>query len=355
MIERIAILFRSKPDSKLNPVKGIYTALAIFLPLIILIWFGYGKFGVLVMLGALLTSFGDVGTSYRTQARSMGITAAGGTIMTALGHITSDPWWLALLTLFLVIFISGLFCVYGQIIAALGLLLMFPLVVSLGMHEGPATALLAAAGYLLGGAILLLCALMATLLKPRYMVVRNTAPAVRRPRPTLRVFTSQFTFASPKLRYVLLRSLGAIGAVAICWWLRGAYPYWAAITVLVCARQDTHMSQTAALQYGFATLVAALLAEVLIVAVQSFLVLGLIVLLVTFLAFSVKDHHYIIYVFFLTTLTLLLISIGTAGASFSIWRIVATLVGVAIVLIIILLNQALTFVFESRKQHSFLQ
>ena len=119
--------------------------------------------------------------------------------------------------------------------------------------------------------------------------------------------------------------------------------------------QDTHMSQMAALQYGIATFVAALLAEVLIVAVQSFFILELIVLLVTLLAFSVKDHHYTIYVFFLTTLTLLLISIGTAGASFSIWRIVATLVGIVIVLIIILLNQALAFLFEHHKQPSVLQ
>jgi hypothetical protein len=34
-MERIAVLFRSNPGTKPNPVKGFYTALAIFLPLII--------------------------------------------------------------------------------------------------------------------------------------------------------------------------------------------------------------------------------------------------------------------------------------------------------------------------------
>jgi cytochrome P450 / NADPH-cytochrome P450 reductase len=36
-MERIAVLFRSRPGGKPNPVKGFYTALAVFLPLIVLI------------------------------------------------------------------------------------------------------------------------------------------------------------------------------------------------------------------------------------------------------------------------------------------------------------------------------
>jgi Fusaric acid resistance protein-like len=356
VIERMAVLFRSKPDSKLNPVKGIYTALAIFLPLIILARLGYNEFGVLVMLGALLTSFGDVGRSYHIQARSMGMTAIGGTIMTALGRIVGEPWWVALLALFLVVFISGMFSVYGQTIAAVGLLLTIPFVISLGMHGGgPTTALPAAAGYLLGGVILLLFALLAAFLKHRYNVARDTMPSIRRARSTLSTLTSQFTFASPRLRYTLLRAIGTVSAVAICWKLGGAYPYWAALTVLVCARQNKRMSQVAALQYGIATIMAALIAQILIMGVQSLLALGLIVVAITFFAFTIKDRNYTVYIFFLTTLTLLLISIGTAGASFSVWRIVATLVGIAIVLVIILLNQVLALAFENRTQQAFLQ
>ena len=77
-MERMAVLFRSNSGAKPNPVKGFYTALAMFLPLLVLSILGQRAFGVLVMTGALLTSFGDVGTWSRTQARLLGMIAVWG-------------------------------------------------------------------------------------------------------------------------------------------------------------------------------------------------------------------------------------------------------------------------------------
>jgi uncharacterized membrane protein YccC len=69
-MKRMAVLFRSNSGAKPNPVKGFYTALAMFLPLLVLTMLGQRAFGVLVMTGALLNSFGDIDTSYRIQAWS---------------------------------------------------------------------------------------------------------------------------------------------------------------------------------------------------------------------------------------------------------------------------------------------
>jgi hypothetical protein len=360
VIERIALLFRNKPDRKLDPVKGAYTALALFLPLIVLAKLGYSEFGVLVLLGALLTSFGDIATSYRLQMLALGITAAGGAIMTALGRVVGEPWWLAQLALFLVVFISGLFSVYGNIVAAVGLLLTVPFVISLSASsKNPATALLAAEGYLLGGAILLLFALVAGLLKPNHNRAESIALPVRRSRPTLSMLTSQFIPPSPLFRYALLRAIGTVSAVVIGWELGGAYPYWAALTVLICAKQDEQMSLTTALQYGVASLLGALLAEGLIVGVPlvvgvpRLVLVGLIVVAITFIAFTVKARNYTLYIFFFTTLILLLLSIGTAGYSYAVWRIAATQIGIAIVLEIIWLNRTIMLVLEKRKLHTF--
>jgi hypothetical protein len=64
-----------------------------------------------------------------------------------------------------------------------------------------------------------------------------------------------------------------------------------------------------------------------------------IVVAVTFLAFTVKDLNYLLYLFFFTILTLLLISIGTSGQSLAVWRVVAILFGAGIVLVITFLSQ----------------
>src|SRR5258706_6729175 len=115
-MERMAVLFRSNSGATPNPVKGFYTALAMFLPLLILTMLGQHAFGVLVMTGALLTSFGDLGTSSRTQAWSLGMTAVGGALI-------GGPWWVEVVEIFLKVFIGGLLSVYGRALAVMGLLL----------------------------------------------------------------------------------------------------------------------------------------------------------------------------------------------------------------------------------------
>src|SRR6185312_11919847 len=122
-MERISVLFRSNPEAKPNPVKGFYTAIAVFLPLIVLAMLGQRAFGAQVMFGTLIASFGNIGTSYRTQARSIGATAICGALMTALGRVIGGPWWLEVLEIFLAVFFSGLLAVYGRVAAAVGTLL----------------------------------------------------------------------------------------------------------------------------------------------------------------------------------------------------------------------------------------
>src|SRR5258708_33213091 len=121
-MERMAGLFRSNPGAKPNPVKGFYTALAMFLPLLVLSMLGQSAFGGLVMNGALLTAFGDVGTSSRTRAWSLFMTAIGGTLVTALGRLIAGPWWVEIVGIFLVGFITGLPWRHGRVAPNLGLL-----------------------------------------------------------------------------------------------------------------------------------------------------------------------------------------------------------------------------------------
>jgi uncharacterized membrane protein YccC len=334
----MAVLFRSNSSAKPNPVKGFYTALAMFLPLLVLTMLGQSTFGVLVMTGALLTSFGDVGTSYRTQAWSQGMTAVGGALMTALGRLIGGPWWVEIVEIFLVVFISGLLSVYGRVAAVMGLLLTISFVISLANRGGPATALPAAGGFLLGGAILMLFALLFAWLQSYRSTPRNEVRP-NRSQPTRTALAAQLTLVSPLLRFSLLRAVGAAVAAG-CGWILGGPPfYWAALTVITCTQQDQKASLMKALQNVIATYLGALLAAILIVGVQNTLVVGLIVVAIAFLAFTVKDLNYILYLFFFTILILLLISIATSGQSLALWRVVTILFGAGIVLVITFLGQ----------------
>ncbi|GCF11044.1 hypothetical protein KDI_46080 [Dictyobacter arantiisoli] len=112
------------------------------------------------MFGALLTAFGDPGTSSRMQAKTLLVIAVGGALLTALGRLIGGPWWLEGVEIFLAVFLSGMLAAYGKAIAGLGSLLTIILVLSLSTQSGPATAPSSAAGFLLGGVILLLFALL---------------------------------------------------------------------------------------------------------------------------------------------------------------------------------------------------
>ncbi len=337
-MERIAVLFRNNSGAKLHPVKGFYTALAMFLPLLVLTMLGQRAFGVLVMTGALITSCGDVGTSPRTQARLLGMVAVGGTLMTALGRLIGGPWWGEVVEIFLVVFLSGLLSAYGRVAAVMGLLWTIPFVISLANSSGPATALPAAGGFLLGGAILMLFALVFAWLPSHHHTPRNEARP-NRPQPGLTALTAQLTLTSSLLRLSLLRAVGAAAAAGSGWLWGGPPFYWATLTVIICTQQDQEASLTMALQNVVATFLGALLAAALIAGVQNALVVGLIVVVITFLTFTVKELNYLLYLFFFTILILLLISIARSGQSLAVWRVVTIMFGAGIVLVITFLGQ----------------
>jgi hypothetical protein len=266
------------------------------------------------------------------------MTAVGGALMTTLGRLIGGLWWVEVVEIFLVVFIGGLLSVYGRVAAVMGLLLTIPFVISLANRGGPATALPAAGGFLLGGAILMLFALLfAWLPSPRSQPSNEVRP--NRSQLTLTTLAAQLTSTSPLLRFSLLRAVGAAVAAGSAW-IVGVPPlYWAALTVIICTQQDQKTSLIMALQNVIATYLGALLAAVVIAGMQNVLALELIVVAITFLAFTIKDLNDLLYLFFFTILILLLISIGMSGQSLAVWRVVTILIGAGIVLVITFLSQ----------------
>jgi MFS family permease len=340
---RMAVLFYRRPGTRLNPIKGSYTALAIFLPFIVLATLGHAALGGVAMIGALLTAFTDIDIpNLRTRASILGLAAVGGAVMTILGRLGHGPWWFQELEVFLVVLISGLLAAYSSNIAALGLLLTLTFVISLSSGRDASTALSAGGGYLLGGAILTLLALGFALLSSKQHPLSDNVQPTHNPQPP----SPQLALTWPLLIYSLLRAIGTAGAIAISLFLGGTFPFWATLPVIICSNQDRDTSRTLALQYVVATFLGALLAGALVILVQPLSVIVLIIIVVTFLAFTMKDLNYTFQIFFLTVLTLLLISLVGTGQSFATWRVIAILIGVGIVLIMLALNQTLLRIFH---------
>src|SRR6266699_1159187 len=160
---------------------------------------------------------------------------------TALGRLIAGPWWVEIGEIFLVVFISGLLLVYGRVAATMGLLLTIPFVSSLANRSGPATALAAAGGFLLGGAILMLFAFLFAWLQSHRSMPRNEVRPNRSQSP-LTTRASQLTLTSPLLRFSSLRAVGAAVAAGSGWILGGPPFYWAALTVIIYTKQDQKAS-----------------------------------------------------------------------------------------------------------------
>jgi hypothetical protein len=336
LMKQLSRLFGLTPGATLNPARGVRTTLASFLALLLLADFGHtanGRaVGLGVLLGVLFTSFCDLGQVPRARLRAMSALSLGGPLFVALGRSLASPWWQAVLGVFLVTLLSGPLRVFGPLISLVGLLLAILFVLSLGIGGGFGTALPAALGFLLGGALVLLLTLPSSLLEH----VRHPAPppeqsALMPPLSfvSLRVYYDR---RSPLFWQGLFRALGAGGAAALTWTLGVAYPQWAPIIVILCIRPDKEASIQAVWHNFLGTVLGALLAELFLTRVQNPLAALLILVVVVFLAFTVKDVNYAFFVFFKTNLTLLFISLATPGVSRARLLVFSVLVGGSIAL-----------------------
>ncbi len=342
-------LFSITPGAHLKPARGVRAAVAIFLALLLLAAFGHTAFGSAAglgfLLGVLFTEFCDLGSSQRARVLAMSALTIGGPLVVAAGRSWPALWWMDALAVFVVTLLAGSLLSRSPLMSLVGLLLTIAFVVTLGMGGGAATALPSALGFLLGGAFVLLLVLLSSL--PEQVWQHAARPAEPTPTqatgvsPGERVGPGRIAKASRLLKVdihsllssqALLRAAGAGGAAALAWNLGVAYPQWAPIVVITCVRPKKKTSVLAALQNSTGTILGALLADLLINTVQNPSMVALIVVAVVFIAFTVKDLNYALFTFFMTNLTLLLISLSTPGVSHIRLRVFSVLVGAGIAL-----------------------
>jgi uncharacterized membrane protein YccC len=337
----------------LSLTKGVRTAAGIFLPLFLCYRLHNLSFGIPVAMGVLIVSYCDPGPSipYARRAKIVSISTVLGALVFALGHAFGSLWWLAIPAIFLATFLAGFFSVLGRIPAAIALILCILFASGLGQGGSPGVALLSLAGFLLGGALLLFLVLLTWPLQqfrtarsaPRenHVPQPEEAPPAFGERSSLAMITSQMTWTSPLFRFNALKALGAALAASLGWGLDLLYPHWAAVTEITAVRPSWEASLTTLVQNVLATMLGALVAALLIVNVQSLLILLLIVVLTAIVGITFKEVNYAVYVFFLTTILMLLLSLQTPGIPFIKLRVVETLVGAAIALIVLIIGSGI--------------
>jgi uncharacterized membrane protein YccC len=294
--------------------------------------------GSAAALGALFVSFGDTGSAVRRRVQTMGVATMGvatmgGALLFALGRSIGHVWWLAAPVVFLAALAAGIVVVYGSAAVTVGLILTIAFVSALGTGGGPAAAVASAVGFAIGGLSALLLALAPGVLRRRQRAA-TTPPqaAARRRRPLLAPLLAALTFSSPTLRFAALRAAGATAAGSIIWLLGVSYPQWAVLPVLLGVRPDRDVSLVTTVRRVVGTILGAVVADLVIVAVHDLLIRALLAVAVMVLAFTVRNLNDALFIGALTLMTLLLISIPTAGRSLASRQVLETLVGATIAL-----------------------
>jgi hypothetical protein len=327
-------VFSRTADTQFTPGRGARAAVAMLLPVVVLEVLGRnranGDAAAGTLLGVLFVAFCDIGTSPPIRARAMAAGAVVGALLLALGSSIGGSWWVAVLAVALATLLSGMLPVYGPVVAQVGIILTIVFALALGRDGGPIRAGPTALGFLFGGAFFLLLVLVSVVLRRSPPPVGQT-PTVAQT-PPLAVPRGRVSFRSPMLHFALLRAGGAALVAGLAWGSGIAYPHWAPIVVIASVRPDQMAALRLTTQRVVGTVLGAGLADVVLFSVQVPVVVAGLAILGVFLAFTVKDVNYTFFVFFLTTQTLLLLSLPAPGPTHAALRVVTTLIGAVVAL-----------------------
>ncbi|APZ42689.1 FUSC family protein [Acidihalobacter ferrooxydans] len=153
------------PDA-LQTAKAVRGMFAIGVPLLAFHAVGHSSFGLLIGIGALLGTLGDVGNSYRGRMLTLMLACVLLPLSVALGGILMHHWWAATLGMAGLGFVIGMSRSFGQHIAALGMTSGIAFLIGTALAATPIPLFEQSGAVALGAAWALLLALSAWSLHP---------------------------------------------------------------------------------------------------------------------------------------------------------------------------------------------
>lgn len=303
--------------------EGVRTAFAAIVPLLTGQALGYPMVGLMIGLGGLYTAIAD---KYKANWKTLSVAALGISFATFCGSLGGKSPQMAILLLFFWAFVGGMMTLYGNIAGNLGYITTLVLAVNLGLPAGLIQAADRSLEFLAGGAwAILITLLLWHRTGPRDEVTLSHVPS--RSRPLLWVFhqrirkmTRNLTFRSELFHHALRVAVVAAISVALYKLLKFEHGYWLTITVLVIMKPELADTRKRAHERIVGSIVGGTIAVVLAATVRNIILLDVLIVLFSVLAYSHLRHSYSLYVIFLTPFIVLMIDLASPGD----WQIALT-------------------------------
>lgn len=316
---------------------GVRTSLATVLPLIIGQITGYPAIGLFIGLSGLYLSVSDKeGSTVYTLTAGLFLNAAA---MYA-GTIVGNDVWLSISLLFLVAFIGGMMAAFGEIAGQIGYVTTLVFAVALGQAANYEAAGERFFAFLAGGAFSLLLTLLLWFFNRRTSSASDETQAQKnieietREQP-LKGLWKQFTPRSIIFRHALRLAVASTIAIAVYKLFRLEHGYWLIITVLVIVKPIFADTRKRALERILGSVAGGILAVVIAALFQNIVIIDILLVLFSVLAFSNVRTNYGFYALFLTPFVVLMIDTVMPGDwQIALVRILDTLIGGAIALVV---------------------
>lgn len=316
---------------------GVRTSLATVLPLIVGQIAGYPAIGLFVGLSGLYLSVSDKeGSTVSTLTAGLFLNAAA---MYA-GTIFGNDFWLSISLLFLVAFTGGMMAAFGEIAGQSGYVTTLVFAVALGQAANHAAASERFFAFLAGGAFSLLLTLLLWAFNRRTSSASDETEAqknieIETKENPVKGLWKQLTPRSIIFRHALRLAVASTIAIAVYKFFRLEHGYWLIITVLVIVKLIFADTRKRALERILGSVAGGILAVIIAALIQNIVVLDILLVLFSILAFSHVRTNYGFYALFLTPFVVLMIDTVIPGDwKIAVVRILDTLIGGAIALVV---------------------
>jgi uncharacterized membrane protein YccC len=318
-----------------NPKLGLRVVITIVVAVLFADWVGLA--GPIIALGALVISMADSHGPLRERMTNLlGFTLLS-TVITGIAWAVTGEMWPVVITIFLVTLLGGLAMIYGPQRAMEGGLLTVWLIILLpGIgSESLGAAVLAT---LLGGLLVMAMALIFHVITPSQHPAAPTTPAEKPEAKSNAEEKPRLSWKSPVTQFAVSKSLAAALATLIGWLLIGSHPFWATWAPLMIIKPDLHQTGLKGVNRVFGTVLGGLTGYLLITPINNNTILSILFLAAIFFQMATMGVHYAIGIFFLT---MNLVISGKLGGgvpeSLSLDRVVATIIGVIISFVVVLI------------------
>jgi hypothetical protein len=326
--------FQPRAFLKLEP-SGVRTSLAAVLPLIVGQLVGYPSIGLYVGLSGLYLSVSDKeGSTLLTLLIGIMLNA----VVIFSGTLIGNFMLPAIALLFILAFAGGMMAAFGEVAAQIGFVITLIFAVALGQPGNFQTATERFQAFLVGGAFSLI--LTSTL----WYFNRKTSSAIdetdaqkeiemQTQMNPVRGLLDQLTPRSIIFRHAMRLAVAAMIAVAIFKYFRVEHGYWLIITALVIVKPIFADTRRRAIERVLGSVAGGILAVLIAATVQNIIVIDILLLVFSVLAFSHVRTNYGFYALFLTPFVVLMIDTVVPGDwQIAFVRILDTLIGGAIAL-----------------------